>query len=90
MARRRDDLVKKTRGARLLFKAMRFHAVNERERERVDALAAEFEVKFGPVSVLERLGQYLALAFSMVYSVRVRLFGETMQPRTLVTRYRWS
>ena len=63
------------------------HAVNEKERQRALALEKERR-ELGPVKAKERFIRFGARALSLAWDFRVRLFGDLIQPRTIVTRYR--
>jgi hypothetical protein len=61
--------------------------INELERRRVIALEAEQRALFGPLKPGEKLKRIAAHAVAALWRVRVRLFGDGIQPRTIVTSY---
>jgi hypothetical protein len=61
--------------------------VNGLERERVAALEAELRATFGPLGLTERLKRVAAHALAALWRMRIRLFGDGVQPKTIVTRY---
>jgi len=64
------------------------HAVNDVERQRALALDAERRRIFGPVSARERLTRLGAKLLAARWDMRVRLFGDRLQPATIITRHR--
>jgi hypothetical protein len=62
-------------------------AVNEVERERAHALDAEMRRAFGPLTWKERLERAGAIAFAAAWRLRVKLRGDGIQPKTIVTKY---
>jgi hypothetical protein len=62
------------------------HAVNEKERQRALALEKERR-EFGPIGPGERCVRLGARALSAAWDLRVRWFGDRIQPRTIATRY---
>jgi hypothetical protein len=62
-------------------------AVNEKERQR--ALALEKERRdLGPIGAKEHLVRFSARLLAAVWDFRLRWFGDRIQPKTIVTRYR--
>ena len=64
------------------------HAVNDAERKRALALDAERRRILGPISVKERLIRLGGRLLAARWAARVRLFGDSIQPPTIVTRKR--
>ena len=63
-------------------------AVNDTERLRARALDREMRQQFGEPSLAERAQRLGAAAMMASWHLRVRLRGDGIQPRTIVTRYR--
>ena len=66
------------------------HAVNDAERQRALALDAERRRILGPVGAKERFIRLGAKLLAARWDMRVRLFGDSIQPATIVTRNRNS
>ncbi|MCX6992929.1 MAG: radical SAM protein [Kiritimatiellaeota bacterium] len=66
------------------------HAVNDTERQRALSLDVERRRIFGPVSAKERFVRLGAKLLAARWDMRVRLFGDRIQPATIVTRNRIS
>jgi hypothetical protein len=62
-------------------------AVNGLERERVADLTRRMRAALGPPGLRERALQLAVGIFAARWRWRVRLFGDAIQPRTIVTRY---
>ena len=84
---RRRQFAKQARIWRLILPAVKHHAVNERERRRADALTERAERLFG-LHTWERLAGLGTLGLSLLWKLRLRLLGDSIQPKTIVTRYR--
>jgi len=63
------------------------YAVNELERQRARELDRAIQQEFGLPGALRRLRRQGARALAARWAARVRLFGDTLQPRTMVERY---
>ncbi len=61
-------------------------AVNSLERERATDLLRRIRRSI-PQSLGDRIKAPAALAIALAYRARVRLFGDTIQPRTILSRY---
>jgi len=72
---------------RLILPAVERHAVNDTERRRARELARRARAHFG-LAGWERLAGAGTVALSSLWKLRLRLFGDTIQPKTIVTRYR--
>ena len=66
------------------------YAVNDAERQRALALDAERRRILGPVGAKERFIRLGAKLLAARWDMRVRLFGDSIQPSTIVTRNRNS
>lgn len=84
--RLREAAVRLRQHAMLLPVIIR-HAVSPGEREGAQALAAEQVRLLGPWSLAERIRQQAALVIASQWAMRVRLFGDLLQPATIVSRY---
>jgi hypothetical protein len=76
-----------TRVYRLTLPAIAANAVNERERERADALARQAAAVV-PFTIVDRLAGLGARALAARWRLRIQLFGDRIQPKTICTRYR--
>jgi len=72
---------------RLILPAIARHGVNELEIERVRELTVRANRLFG-LNLLERVAGFGTVAMSLLWKLRIRLRGDRIQPRTIVTRYR--
>jgi radical SAM superfamily enzyme YgiQ (UPF0313 family) len=70
-----------------ILAAIERHAVNERERQRAKDLERKIEVAFGPKSIVTRLGRAASVLLSAAWKIRIKAFGDGIQPATSVTRY---
>lgn len=61
-------------------------AVNEKERQRALALEKERRA-LGPIGAKEHFVRIGARAFAMAWDLRVRWFGDRIQPSTILTHY---
>lgn len=84
---RLDQARERLREQAMLLKVMRRWAANDRERERVDQLAAAARTELGSPSLRERCLANLALVAAAAWALRVRLCGDRIQPRTRRTVY---
>ncbi len=64
------------------------NAVNDAERERALKLDAEIHANLGPPGIRERLTRAAARVLAARWNLRVRLFGDRIQPATIVTHYK--
>jgi len=62
-------------------------AVNEKERERALELDIEQLKLLGPLTVRDRITRLAAKALAARWDLRLRLFGDRIQPSTIVTHY---
>ena len=83
---RRRQFEKQARFWRLILPAVKHHAVNEPERRRADSLK-HAEHLFG-LRTWERLAGIATIGLSMLWKLRIKLVGDGIQPKTIVTRYR--
>jgi hypothetical protein len=71
----------------LILPALARSAVNDLERERVAALERRVRAAFGAPGLGQRALRLAARAAAARWRWRVRLVGDGIQPRTLMTRY---
>jgi len=64
------------------------YAVSEQERQAALALDRERVALLGPPGLGERCRRGAAQAIGLLWALRLKLIGDTIQPATLVTRYR--
>jgi hypothetical protein len=64
------------------------HAVNAGERQRARALDAEQLRLLGPLRPMEKILRISAQALALRWDLRLRWFGDGIQPATITTRYR--
>jgi hypothetical protein len=87
LAERAESLRKRTLSYAPILAAVEKHAVNELERQRARDLARKIDVAFGPRQLFVRLGRAASLLLAAAWKLRLRAFGDGIQPRTKVTRY---
>ena len=63
------------------------YAVNETERKRAQSLDRDIGERFGTPSLQERLRRIVIQVLALHWWLRCRLFGDTIQPATVVTNY---
>lgn len=63
------------------------HAVNDLERDRAAALESDIATLLGPPTPKQRLYALAVRVFAAWWDLRVRCFGDRIQPRTRVTHY---
>ncbi|MBN1269580.1 MAG: hypothetical protein JXB04_08335, partial [Kiritimatiellae bacterium] len=85
---RMRQLGRRTRLYSHLLPVVARHAVNDAERRRARALDLEQQKLLGPVTPAERCLRFGAGLLAARWDLRLRLFGDRIQPRTIVTRYR--
>jgi hypothetical protein len=88
LAARAGQLRKRTLDYAPILAAIERHAVNERERRKALDLERKIEAAYGPKSVVARLGRAASILLSAAWKLRIRVFGDGIQPRTIVTRYK--
>ena len=84
---RMRKLAEQTRRWAPMLSAIARHAVNAKERERALDLQSRIGAIF-PGSFLDRLKRIAVRALSARWKLRVRLWGDSIQPKTVLTRYR--
>ena len=84
---RRRQFERQARVWRLILPAVERHAVNRLEVERVRELSKRADRLFG-LNLWERLAGRGTALLSSLWKLRIRLRGDGIQPKTIVTRYR--
>ncbi|MEF8823071.1 MAG: radical SAM protein [Desulfohalobiaceae bacterium] len=84
---RYEQLLDELEDYRPLLPIMARFAVNERERDKIRDLEKRFQEVLGPKAWRDIGLGILASVCAGVWSWRLRLVGDRIQPRTLVTRY---
>jgi len=87
---RMRQLGRRARLYSLLLPVIVRHAINDEERRRARALDAEQRRLLGPLRFTERILRFLAQVLAVRWDLRLRWFGDRIQPATIVTRYRAS
>jgi radical SAM superfamily enzyme YgiQ (UPF0313 family) len=86
---RREQLRERASLLRLILPTLRRFGHNALARDRASRLIAEYEAVLGPMDRRSRLLSTGARALAELHSLRTRLFGDSTQPRPIVTRFRW-
>ncbi len=95
-ARSTRDLCLETRMAQLARRAREYGntlpalellGVNETEKARARALDRELTQVLGPPSVKDRIIRKVVIGLVARWQLRVRLFGDAIQPKTIVTHF---
>ncbi len=87
LAARAARLRKRTLNYAPILAAIERYAVNERERQRARAMELKIETAFGSRALVTQLGRTAAVLLAAAWKFRLRVFGDGIQPRTIVTRY---
>lgn len=87
LAERARRLRKRVRDYAPILAAIERFAVNGRERQRAMSLERKISAAFGPRSFSTRLLRTAAILLAAVWKYRIRVLGDAIQPRTIVTRY---
>jgi hypothetical protein len=84
---RMQIMEEQTRSFSSMLPTIAKHAVNRKERDRALALDREIKTVLPPTA-LEKIKRVAAKALVARWKLRVQLMGDTIQPKTIVTRYR--
>jgi len=87
LAERARRLRERVRDYAPILAAIKRFAVNGRERQRAINLERKISAAFGPRSVTTELLRTAAVFLAAFWKFRIRVFGDSIQPRTIVTRY---
>ncbi len=87
LAERALHLRKRTLDYAPILAAIERFAVNERERRRAKDLERKIEAAFGPRPLVTRMGRTASILLAAAWKLRLRVIGDGIQPRTIVTRY---
>jgi hypothetical protein len=88
LAARAAQMRKRTLDYAPILAAIERHAVNELERLRAQDLERRIDSAYGPKTVVTRLGRAASILLSAAWTLRLKVFGDGIQPGTIVTRYR--
>jgi hypothetical protein len=87
LAERAKKLRKRTIGYAPILAAIEKYAVNDLERRRARRLEREIEVAFGSRTLVTQLGRTASVLLAAAWKIRLRVFGDGIQPKTTVTHY---
>jgi hypothetical protein len=76
----------KARSWSVILPAVSRNAVNSLERKRSDALFERATLLFGQ-GLLERAAGFATITLAGLWKLRIKIFGDRLQPKTIVTRY---
>jgi hypothetical protein len=79
-------LEEQTRAFSSMLPAVAKHAVNSKERGRALALEQEIRAVL-PLTALEKIQRVAVKALVTRWKLRVQLMGDSIQPKTIVTKY---
>ncbi len=85
---RMQQLSQRARTYRQILPVIARHAVNDNERDRALSLDAELRRRLGSPGIGELFTRVAARMLAARWNLRLRLFGDRIQPATIVTRYR--
>jgi len=85
---RMEQFEVQARGYAPMLPAIAINAVNEAERERAEALESLVRRTFAGLTLKEKALRLAVIGLFARWQWRVKLFGDGLQPRTIVTRYR--
>ena len=84
---RLEQFETQARGYAPMLPAIAINAVNDRERGRAEELEALVKTTFGRLTLKEKAARVAVIGLIARWQWRIKLFGDSLQPRTLVTRY---
>lgn len=87
LAARARELRKRTLEYAPILAAIERNAVNDLERGRAQDLRRKIEAAFEPRGPYHTLGRKLTILTAALWKLRLRVFGDGIQPRTRVVRY---
>lgn len=73
---------------RLMLRAISMNAVNDVEWQRARNLDRKITEQLGPLGIKGKLIRAATLALSARWNLRLKLFGDMIQPATIVTEYK--
>ncbi len=88
LSAREAQLKERIREYSMLLPAIARYAVNEVERKRALELDRDIRQTLGTVSVTDKVSRKAAVCLAWFWNQRLRLQGDVIQPRTLVTHVR--
>jgi len=86
LAERAKRLRKRTLNYSPILAAIERFAVNKLERQRAKDLERKIEIAFGSRTLVTQLGRTAAILLAAAWKIRLRIFGDGIQPKTIVTR----
>ncbi|MDD5305778.1 MAG: B12-binding domain-containing radical SAM protein [Deltaproteobacteria bacterium] len=84
---RREQLRQRVAQYALTLPAIAKLAATDLERGRALALDAAIRREFGPPSIVERVQSLAAIALALRWRLRLALFGDRIQPKTIITHH---
>ena len=84
---RTGQLARRAREYGLALAALGDAPVNDLERDRIRELEGRLRAAFGPLGALDRTKMLAARVLAAAWRARIRLLGDRIQPKTIVTRY---
>jgi hypothetical protein len=81
------DRIRRAREYGPMLAAVARYAVNDKERQRARRLEAELVETLGPWTAVERVKRAAVTALAAGWKLRLGLLGDSIQPRTIATRY---
>ncbi|MDJ0762659.1 MAG: B12-binding domain-containing radical SAM protein [Myxococcota bacterium] len=84
---RKAELAQRTKEYGMVLPVIAKYAVNDKERHRARALDEEIAAHLGPPTVKERASRVALSLLAGLWKQRVRLFGDMIQPATIVTKF---
>jgi hypothetical protein len=84
---RKAQLADRVREYAVMLPVIDVFAVNDKERNRARALDRQVRSVFGPTTVADRLRRIVAVTLATSWKLRLMLLGDSIQPRTISTRF---
>ncbi len=84
---RLEQFEEQARGYAPMLPAIAINAVNDLERSRAEELESRVKSTFGRLTLKEKALRVAVIGLFARWQWRVRLFGDSLQPTTIVTRY---
>lgn len=85
---RTSQMLERVQEYRQLLPTIGQYPVNALERERARALEHEIVTLIGPMTLKQQVYSRIAQLFAAWWAIRIKLFSDTVQPKTRVTHYR--
>jgi hypothetical protein len=87
LAERAKRLRRRTLNYAPILAAIERFAVNKLERKRARELERKIEATFGSRLLVTQLGRTASVLLAAAWKFRLRVFGDGIQPKTIITRY---